>query len=147
MVIENPNYLDSEFQFNKNSDIGKLRIDLIELTANELSFVELKGITDSRLRNDKKRNSNIPEIIEQMGKYKLFIKTYESEIREYYKNLLEIKQNLKLTTISDTEFSINLKPKLLIVDTYKKMTTKREERVYDIKKLLETNNIDYLIKK
>ena len=54
---------------------------------------------------------------------------------------------MKLTTISDTEFSINLKPKLLIVDTYKKMTTKREERVYDIKKLLETNNIDYLIKK
>lgn len=147
LVIENSNFIDSEFQFNKDIDVGKLRIDLIELISNELTFVELKGITDSRLRNDKKRNSNIPEIIEQMGKYQSFIKSYATEIKEYYKNLLEIKQNLELTTISDTDFSINLKPKLIIVDTYKKMTTKREERISDIKKLLETHNIDYRILK
>ncbi|MFC2110704.1 hypothetical protein ACFLSU_09065 [Bacteroidota bacterium] len=145
LVIENTNYIDSEFQFNKNLKIGKLRIDLIELQSNELSFIELKGITDSRLRNDEKRNSNIPEIIEQMRKYQLFIKYYENDIKKYYKNLLEVKRNLKLTTISSTDFSINLKPKLLIVDTYKKMTVKREQRVFDIKKLLETNNIDYKI--
>jgi len=147
LVIENSNFIDSEFQFNKDTDIGKLRIDLIELISNELSFIELKGITDSRLRNDKKRNSNIPEIIEQMEKYQSFIKLYRTKIKEYYKNLLEIKQNLGLTTISDTDFSINLKPKLIIVDTYKKMTTKREERISDIKKLLETHNIDYRILK
>lgn len=147
LVIENTYYIDSEFQFNKNPKIGKLRIDLIELLSNELSFVELKGITDSRLRNDEKRNSNIPEIIEQMEKYQLFIKSYETEIKEYYKNLLKIKQNLKLTNISDTGFIINMKPKLLIVDTYKKMTAKRERRVSDIKKLLDNYNIDYKISK
>ncbi len=145
LVIENTNYIDSEFQFNKNPKIGKLRIDLVELQSNELSFIELKGITDSRLRNDKKRNSNIPEIIEQMEKYQLFIKSYETDIKKYYENLLEIKQNLELTMISSPDFNINLKPKLLIVDTYKKMTVKREERVFDIKKLLETNDIDYKI--
>ena len=59
--------------------------------------------------------------------------------------MLEIKQNLKLSMISDTDFNINLKPKLIIVDTYKNMTTKREERVSDIIKLLETNYIDYEI--
>ncbi len=147
LIVGNSNYIDSEFQFNQNTEIGKLRIDLIELLSGELSFVELKGITDSRLRNDKERNINIPEIIEQMEKYKLFIKSYKTDLKEYYKTLLEIKQNLKLTTISETVFNINEKPKLIIVDTYKKMTNKREERIFDIKKLLETNNIDYRILK
>jgi len=147
LIIENSNFIDSEFQFNKNAEIGRLRIDLVELKSNKLSFIELKGITDSRLRNDTKRNSHIPEIIEQMKKYQMFIKSYETNLKEYYKNLLEIKQKLELITIPDTDFSINLKPKLIIVDTYKKMTIKREERISDIKKLLKTYNIDYQILK
>jgi hypothetical protein len=147
LVTENSNFIDSEFQFNQNPKIGKLRIDLIELFSGELSFVELKGITDNRLRNDEKRNSNIPEIIEQMEKYQLFINLYENDIVEYYKKLLEIKQDLKLTTINDTTLSINKKPKLIIVNTYKKMTKNREERIYDINKLLKSNNIDYIITK
>ncbi len=147
LITENSNFIDSEFQFNQNPTIGKLRIDLIELSSGELSFVELKGITDNRLRNDEKRNLKIPEIIEQMGKYQMFIDLYENDIKEYYKKLLDIKQNLKLTTINETEFRINKKPKLIILNTYKKMTKNREERIYDINKLLKSNNIDYMIKK
>ncbi len=32
-----------------------LRIDLIELCDGKLSFIEIKGITDNRLRNDETR--------------------------------------------------------------------------------------------
>tara|TARA_R110000868_G_scaffold410693_5_gene699836 strand:- start:13011 stop:13865 length:855 start_codon:yes stop_codon:yes gene_type:complete len=147
LITEKSNYIDSEFQFNQNPKIGKLRIDLVELLSGELSFVELKGITDTRLRNDEKRNINVPEIIEQMEKYKLFIKLYENDIKQYYEKLLEIKQDLKLTTIIKTEFNVSKNPKLIIIDTYKKMTEKRKERIFDIKKLLENYGIDYVIKK
>lgn len=146
LILENNKYIDSEFQFNKDPKIGKLRIDLIELLSDRLSFVELKVITDSRLRNDKKRNSKIPEIIEQMEKYQLFINLYKKDIKEHYKKLIQIKESLKILN-STYDFELNLKPKLLIVNTYTKMTTKREERVFDIKKLLDNNNIDYQIKK
>jgi len=145
LIKENINYVDSEFQFNQDVEIGKLRIDLVELSEGVLSFVELKGIFDNRLRNDIKRNSKIPEIIEQMGKYKLFINKYEANIIVYYKKLLEIKQSLGLTTIDKTINNLNKTPKLIIADTYSKKTIKREERISDIKKLLENYRIDYEI--
>lgn len=145
MINKNPNYIDSEFQFNQDSEIGKLRIDLIELSNGILSFVELKGIFDNRLRNDEKRNSEIPEIIDQMKKYELFIKKYEIEIKTYYQKLIEIKQSLGLTKLIGTEISINKIPKLIIANTYKKMTIGREQRISDIKKLLDKYRIDYEI--
>lgn len=147
MITENPNYIDSEFQFNQDNEIGKLRVDLIELSGGVLSFVELKGISDNRLRNDAIRNLKVAEIIEQMTKYQLFINKYENEIKDYYKRLIEIKQSLGLATIENADFTINKTPKLIIADTYRKMTTQREERIRDIKKLLESNNIDYVIVK
>ncbi|PKP47260.1 MAG: hypothetical protein CVT94_11965 [Bacteroidetes bacterium HGW-Bacteroidetes-11] len=147
MIMEKSSYIDSEFQFNKDPEIGYLRIDLVELSEGVLSFIELKGIFDSRLRNDLKRNSNIPEIVEQMAKYKLFINKYEAEIYSYYKKLLEIKQTLGLIAKERTLIGLNKNPKLIIADTYCKMTRKREERISDIRKLLENYNIDYEITK
>jgi hypothetical protein len=147
MIKESSNYIDSEFQFNQDTEIGNLRIDLIELSGGVLSFVELKGISDSRLRNDVKRNSKIPEIIKQIEKYQLFINKYEADIKDYYKKLIEIKQTLGLTTIDNAKLSLNKTPKLIIADTYRKKTKRREERISDIKKLLEINNIDYKIVK
>jgi hypothetical protein len=145
MIKESTNYIDSEFQFNQDAEIGKLRIDLIELSGGVLSFVELKGIFDSRLRNDVKRNLKVPEIIEQMGKYQLFIYRYEDNIKEYYKKLIEIKQSLGLTTVDNTNLTLNKTPKLIIANTYCKKTKQREDRISDIKKLLDINNIDYEI--
>jgi len=145
MIKGKSNYIDSEFQFNQDSEIGKLRIDLIELSGDVLSFVELKGIFDSRLRNDVKRNLNEPEIIGQMGKYKLFINRYEDNIKDYYKKLIEIKQSLGLTTVENTNLTLNKTPKLIIANTYSKKTKQREDRISDIKKLLEVNNIVYEI--
>jgi len=145
MIKGSSNYIDSEFQFNQDTEIGKLRIDLIELSGGVLSFVELKGIFDSRLRNDAKRNLKVPDIIEQMGKYQLFINRYEDNIKEYYKKLIEIKQYLGLTTVDNTNLTLNKTPKLIIANTYIKKTKPREDRICDIKKLLEVNNIDYEI--
>lgn len=145
MIKESTNYIDSEFQFNQDTEIGKLRIDLIELSGGVLSFVELKGIFDSRLRNDVKRNLMVPEIIEQMGKYQLFINRYEDNIKEYYKKLTEIKQSLGLSTVDNINLTLNKTPKLIIANTYSKKTKQREDRISDITKLLDVNNIDYEI--
>lgn len=147
MIKGNSNYIDSEFQFNQDSSIGNLRIDLIKLSGDVLTFIELKVISDSRLRNDEKRNTNIPEIIEQMKKYKLFINKYEADIIDYYKKHLEIKKSLSLTSISITNLTLNKTPKLIIANTYTEMTIGRVARIRDIKKLLDNNNIDYEIVK
>lgn len=147
MILGDSNYIDSEFQFNQDPLIGKLRIDLIKLTGNVLTFIELKVISDSRLRNDEKLNTNIPEIIKQMEKYKLFINKYETNIIDYYKKHLEIKKSLGLTSISFTNLTLNKTPKLIIADTYTKMSIGREKRIRDIKKILDKHNIDYEIVK
>ena len=145
LITESPYYIDSELQFNKDPEIGKLRIDLIELLDGVLSFVELKGIFDSRLRNDKKRNRKTPEIIEQMKKYESFINNYVTDIKEYYKKLIKIKQMLGLTTYSETKFNVNTTPKLLIANTYRKNTKQREERISNIKELLDEHSIEFRI--
>lgn len=147
LVNENACYIDTEFQFNQDVEIGNLRIDLIELSNGVLSFVELKGITDNRLRNDEKRNSSIPEIIEQMKKYKMFISKYETVLQDYYNKLLEIRKSLGLSTSVDFQLKINTTPKLVIANTYQKTTYNREKRINEIIKLLDYHNIDYVITK
>lgn len=147
MIKESSNYIDSEFQFNQGDKIDKLRVDLIELFDGVLTLVELKGIADSRLRNDKTRNLKQPEIIEQMEKYRLFINRYESELKDYYRRLIGIKRDLGLTSIIDVNFTLNKNPRLIIADTYRKMTPGREARINDIRELLESKNIRYSIVK
>ena len=147
MIKENSNYIDSEFQFNQDTEIGKLRIDLIEFSEGVLSFVELKGISDSRLRNDAIKNANTPEIIEQMRKYHLFINKYERDLLDYYKKLIEIKNNLGLTKIVCPKLTLNKTPKLIIANTYTKDTLGRRERILEIEKLLKNHSIDYQILK
>ena len=144
MILENPNYIDSEFQYNPGEK--KLRIDLIELFDGKLSFVELKGITDNRLRNDEIRNKDIPEIIEQMKKYREFICEYQTEIINYYKKLIQLKNDLGLSK-HNPNFILEKEPKLLIVNTYKKSTKRREERINAIENLLNKHKVEYYIVK
>jgi len=145
MISENKNFIDSEFQFNQDHEIGKLRIDLVELYEGVLTFVELKGIFDNRLRVDINRNSKEPEIIEQMKKYELFINKYETEIIGYYKKLLEIKKSLFPIYKNAEISSVNKIPKLIIANTYKKKSDKRDERINDIENLLKKININFEI--
>lgn len=143
MIVQNSDYIDSEFQFNQDEEIGRLRIDLVELKQGILSFVELKGISDNRLRNDERLNPKEAEIIKQMRMYKAFISKYKSELDNYYKKLITIKIDLGLIKSSNVDFTLNLTPKLLIANTYKKDTDGRKERIKSIKSLLEDNNIKF----
>lgn len=145
MIKGNPKYIDSEFQYNSDAEIGQLRIDLVELNEDLLSFVELKGITDTRLRNDEKRNAAVPEIIEQMKKYADFVEKYESELKKYYTTLLIIKRELGLTKLDPSNIIINTRPKLFIANTYKDPTDEQKVRIADIRQLLDKNAIDFEI--
>jgi hypothetical protein len=145
LIKGNKKYIDSEFQFNQDDDNEKLRIDLVELSDGLLSFVELKLISDSRLRIDPKRIESKPKIISQMEKYSKFIEKHEIEIKNYYEMLLAIKQDLGLTNFTDKKFSVNRSPKLLIVDTYPEISLKRKERIADIKRVFIENKINFTI--
>lgn len=134
-------YIDSEFAYR----IGKnnlIRFDLVELKGNELRFIEIKLITDSRLRsNDKK-----PEIINQMTRYSHFIREHTEVLKDYYTKLLRIKKRIGLWN-GETEIEhIALKPILLIVNTYKGILSKgRENRKNSIEELKENTMFETII--
>lgn len=134
-------YIDSEFAYR----IGKnnlIRFDLVELKGNELRFIEIKLITDSRLRsNDKK-----PEIINQTTKYSHFIREHTEVLKDYYTKLLRIKKRIGLWN-GETEIEhIALKPILLIVNTYKGILSKgRENRKNSIEELKENTMFETII--
>lgn len=145
IIKNNPNIIDSEFQYNQNSNNEELRVDLVELSDGVLSFIELKRIDDRRLRIDEKRNSGTPEIIVQINKYREFIKKNEEDIKDYYNRLLKIKQSLGLNVVENKILFVNNNPKLIIANSYSKKTRKRDERIRDIEKLLLKHGIDYTI--
>jgi len=142
---KNGNYIDSEFQYNNKNTGINLRIDLIELSDNKLSFVELKRIDDTRLLNDKKRNTDTEEIITQMKTYRTFIKGHQNNLKTYYQKLIQIKVDLGLLSEQNVDFSINEIPKLLIANTYKKQGKRRKDRINAIENLLNMHDIEYKI--
>lgn len=137
-------YIDSEFAYRINSN-ELIRFDLVELKGKKLVFVELKLITDSRLRSKVKE----PEIIEQMTKYGDFICKHAEALKNYYTKLLRIKKRIGLW-YGETEIEqIALKPVLLIVNTYKgelsQGRVKRKQAIEELKKnaMFETAVVDY----
>ena len=137
-------YIDSEFAYRIEKD-NLVRFDLVKLNGKELLFIELKLITDSRLRSKGKE----PEIIGQMTKYSDFIREHAETLKDYYTKLLRIKKRIGLWD-GETEIGdVVLKPILLIVNTYKGELSKgREERKKAIEELkgntlFETVIVDY----
>lgn len=137
-------YVDSEFAY-RISDTELIRFDLVELRGKELVFIELKLITDPRLRSKNKE----PEIIEQMTKYSDFIRGHAETLKNYYAKLLRIKKRIGLWDGESEIEHIALKPILLIVNTYKGELSKgRKERKNAIEglnenTLFETVIVDY----
>lgn len=143
----NQDYIDSEFQFNLNPNIPNLRIDLTEVKNGILSFIELKRVSDNRLRNDEKQNNDVkPEIVAQMSTYQTFIETYKGEIEDYYSKLIQIKNRLGITEIVNEKVNLNPRPKLIIANTYSKTTSGREKRIKAIEALFNDEKIDFDIK-
>ncbi len=84
-------YIDSEFAYRIGKD-NLIRFDLVELKGKELTFVEIKLITEPRLRSNDKE----PEIIDQMTKYSRFICEHTEALKDYYTKLLRIKKRIGL---------------------------------------------------
>ncbi|MDE6720615.1 MAG: hypothetical protein K2J84_00465 [Bacteroidaceae bacterium] len=134
-------YIDSEFAY-RTGEKELIRFDLVELRENKkLVFIELKLITDPRLRS----KEGEPEIIEQMTEYCKFINKHTKELKDYYSKLLRIKKRTNLWN-GETEIEeVSLKPELLIVNTYEKLTKGREERITYMENLKERTDFDTLI--
>lgn len=155
MIINNPNIIDSEFQFNLDTEADKLRIDLTELSNGTLTFNELKLITDSRLSISDKSSNNTkikktePDIIGQMKKYNNFIANNRSEIEEYYKKLLEIRESLGLNVGDSKLVNISIAAKLTIVNTYNQenLSKGKKKRIKDIDEVLKKDSFEYEIRK
>lgn len=140
LKLHYPNrYIDSEFAYQTRKEF--IRFDLVELREKELVFIELKLITDSRLRCQEGE----PKIIEQMTKYCDFISRYKTELKNYYSKLLKIKKRTNLWNGATEIEKVSLKPELLIVNTYEKRTKRREERIAYMENLKEITDFDTLI--
>ena len=131
-------YIDSEFayQWPKEDKPGNkrttIRIDLVELKGKALVFTELKLITDPRLTSPKGK----PEIIDQMNDYANFIHKYAEELKNYYTKLSRIKKRIGLWDGETHIEHIDLKPVLLIVNTYQgKLSEGRDGRKDAVEKL------------
>lgn len=136
LILHSPyKFIDSELAYQTQGR-KTMRIDLIELRNQMLVFVELKLITDSRLRHI----NDTPEIMEQMKKYHNFIHqdNHLEALKRYYHKILQIKRRIGIWEGKNTIESISTRPELLIIDTYSRMTKDRQTRIANIRKSLET---------
>ncbi|MFR9543371.1 MAG: hypothetical protein SNG27_10230 [Rikenellaceae bacterium] len=137
-------YIDSEFAYYNDSEIGKLRIDVVRLSNGVLKFIELKCIYNNELRNDETKTDNPAHIIEQMNRYTNFIEKYKDDLLRYYQTVCDIRHTLGLQNKVEI-LSIDPTPSLVIFDTYKRYTKGRDTRIEAIRTLLTTNNIEFEI--
>lgn len=134
-------YIDSELAYRTGKE-NLIRFDLVELKEDKLAFVELKLITDSRLRRKEKE----PEIIEQMAKYSNFIQEHAEVLKNYYAKLLRIKKRIGLWDGKTDIERMVLKPQLWIVNTYKgEISTEKDKRIQSIKELEQETNFETFI--
>ncbi|MDL2302928.1 hypothetical protein LJC28_00895 [Dysgonomonas sp. OttesenSCG-928-D17] len=137
-------YIDSEFAYalplqeveNENKII---RFDLVRLKEGVLSFVELKLISDPRLRG-----KNI-DIIKQMKKYSDYINDNKDLFVYYYLKVAKIKYKIGILKEEPSIIRISKKPILLLVNNYSELTDGRIDRIKDIESILRNEKIDYTI--
>lgn len=143
-------YIDTEFAhaYCKADDNDLIRFDLVAVDNNELKIEELKRVGDSRLRTSDMIN-NPPEVLNQMTRYSNFMSVNKDELCTYYQTLLKIKADLGLPMPIGYDMRkplvLDPTPTLLIKNLYRysKMSKKRYERIRDIRKTLDQNNIKY----
>lgn len=130
-------YIDSEFAYNKDN---KLRFDLVYLENGVITYVELKLVGDKRLTHKK---DNQLEIITQMNKYSEFIEDYKDEIIPYYQKLLSVKKRLSIINEIPQINILNLKPLLLIFNTYTELIKGKKARINNIIDNLSNVSFEY----
>jgi len=103
MLIEDPKYIDLEFAFN---NVAKpLRFDVVELLDGKLSLVEFEREPFSIRQR---------EIYDQ---YREFIKNYGDKILDYYKKIIQIKNDL-FKKDYQLDFELDNYPGLLWAEMY-----------------------------
>lgn len=142
LIIQSSGFhLDSEFAYNDSGVLN--RIDLIRCDEGEVSFVELKRMSDGRMLH---KTDESPEIIEQMERYRSFIQRNEVELLDYYQTLYDIKESLQLPVPNERPTRINLEPHLLIFDCWEKDTDGRDIHRKRLIEILQREYIDFSIK-
>ena len=141
LIVKNKGiHLDSEFAYkDKESDN---RIDLIRCDNGLVTFVELKRMDDGRTLHE---GDKTPEIVDQMNRYKAFIKKYQDELLKYYQTLYDIKKTMELPIPSSRPTTINPEPVLLIFDRWEKQTKDRDEHRRRVFEILKHENITYKV--
>lgn len=150
LILKNKQlFIDSEFAYaiplnllNPESKDKLIRIDLVSVENGILTFIELKLISDPRLRGV---NTEGTGILHQMENYRKYIKYYQYELMNYYKTIAEIKHKIGLCKGLLTINDINTKPLIFLVNNYSFTSTAREKRINDIENTLKTGNINYQI--
>ena len=140
-IQEKLNYfIDSEFAHRyEDGKSSTVRFDMIAIVGNQLHFLELKRIQDSRLLD---KNDDNPEVLVQMEKYANFMKENAEALQKYYKKLYHIKKELGLPVpdCNIDKLQVNEKPHLVICNTYPKKTSKRDTRIKGIKEILDNKS-------
>lgn len=146
-------YIDSEFEYGdslRGDSHTAIRFDLVAVDGNIIKIEELKRIGDNRLRTSN-MELNPPEVLAQMDRYAKFMSVNEDALCAYYQTLIEIKDGLGLPIPMDYDknkpLRLDLTPLLIIKNLYRysKMNVARFDRIKDIRKILEKNNIKYYI--
>ena len=87
-----PCIIDAEFRFEDGARVDLVRLDV---NFNKIILIEIKTIGDGRLFSDPAEDED--NIYHQLKIYHDNAKTYKKELLDYYKKVLEIKNDLGLT--------------------------------------------------
>lgn len=134
-----PMYIDSEFAHRYEEGSQKtIRIDLVRIKNGKIQFVELKRIQDNRMLHI----DGEPEILTQIHDYRTFLSANKELLKDYYKKLLKIKQDLKLPvpTVDIENLDIDTTPVLLIAD-YQSDNERRIHRRKEIERILNAKDV------
>jgi len=135
-IANDPFIIDAEFQFGNT-----LRFDLVRLDKKEkkIVFIEVKTMGDPRLfvekKNKKEKKAASEDINSQLKNYYDFAEANTDSIRDYYKKVLLIKNDLKLTKpevkgLSLDEWDVELKPLLVFGDCEKEWIKTNSDKIY-----------------
>jgi hypothetical protein len=106
--------IDAEFQLNKS-----LRVDLVRLDVDEekIVFIEIKTIGDRRLFLDPAKDKDQKNIYHQLKKYHDFVSANKAALLDYYKRVLQVKNNLEITDSPIRKLTLadwQIEPRLLL---------------------------------
>lgn len=141
LIKSNPlHHLDSEFAYKGNSI--DIRIDMVDVINDKVTFVELKRLDDGRML---KKSDDNPEVISQMNLYHEFISTNKKSLLDYYQRLYDIKKSLGLPVPDSRPIDINTTPELLIFNRWVKAHHARKQHRERMEQILKRENIRYSI--